>query len=254
MPADTTLAPYEALAPVYDAWTADNEYPRWAAFIVNRLPATDDRVPRVLDLCCGTGTMSALLRDKGYAVTGVDRSPQMLDRARERLGPDVPVVRGDVRQFQLPGTFDAAVCTFDSINYLVEDGDLAATLGAAAAALRPGGVLIFDVNTRRKLERMLGDSHYGDDLDEFAYVWRNSYDAATHRNTFRITVFRRQEGGHFTRYRERHQQRWFSHAEIHAAATTAGFEVTEVRDDYGPQPPTETTLRETWVLRRPATR
>jgi hypothetical protein len=133
----------------------------------------------------------------------------------------------------------------------VDDGALAAGLGAVAAALRPGGVFVFDVNTRHKLEHVFGDSHYGDDLDSFAYVWRNRHDTASRRTTFRISVFHREPDGRYLRQLERHEQRWFDHDEIRAAADTAGLEVVELVDDYGTDPPTATTLRETWVLRRP---
>lgn len=247
MPAGTALAPYEALASVYDRWTEGDHYARWADFVVDRLPAD---AARVLDLCCGTGTMSALLSERGYCVTGVDRSPQMLAQARDRLGATVPLIRADVRELRVAEPFDAAVCTFDSVNYLVGNGDLAAALRCAAAALRPGGVLVFDLNTRHKLEAVFGDSHHGDDLGDFAYVWRNQYDVTTRTVTFLITLFRRRADGAFTRDEERHEQRWFDHSEITAAARDAGLAVDAVVDDYGDRPPTDATLREAWVLRR----
>ena len=245
----TAAVPYDMFAPVYDRWTAGDHYERWAEFIAARLPALDAPA-QVLDLCCGTGRLSLLLRERGCLVTGVDRSPAMLAQAARRLGPDTPLLRADLRQMSLPRSYDAAVCTFDSLNYLVDDGDLESALTATARALRPGGVLVFDVNTRHKLENVFGDSHYGDDLGDFAYVWRNSHDRATRRTTFRITLFQRREDGAFTRQDELHVQRWFTRAEIEAAAAAAGLRVDDVRDDYGDGEPGAGSMRETWVLRR----
>ena len=242
---------YEALAPVYDRWIAGGHYQEWAEFIAARLPASDTAPRRVLDLCCGTGTLAELLAERGFAVTGVDRSPAMLREARQRLPEDTSLVCAELLEFRPDSVFDGVVCTFDSINYLVEDGELTIAFSTAHRALRSGGVFVFDVNTGHKLEHVFGDSHYGDDLDDFAYVWRNTYTPSTRRITFDITVFRQRSDGAYDRKTEHHDQRWFTHAEIEAAASAVGLEVAEVVDDYGTKPPGSTTLRESWVLRKP---
>ncbi|GHJ45893.1 putative methyltransferase YqeM [Catellatospora sp. TT07R-123] len=242
-------APYGALAKVYDRWVADNDYQRWVEFILDRLPSPPSARPRVLDVCCGTGTMAGLLTERGCEVTGVDACEPMLEIAR-RAAPKARFVRADVPDMPLgSGSFDVAICTFDSLNYLVADGMVSQALRRMAEASRPGALLVFDVNTQRKLHDVFADTHYGDDLDDFAYVWRNHTDAAARTTQFDITLFTR-KGGAFTRESIRHHQRWFDRDELAAYAADAMYAVEEIRDDYGSMPATEQTLRETWVLRR----
>jgi SAM-dependent methyltransferase len=237
--------PYEALAAVYDRWTEGNDYDRWADFTLRRFAAADRPVHRVLDLCCGTGAMSSRLRDNGFQVTGVDASAAMIASAKANVA-GAEFVTGTLPDVELPAV-DAAVCTFDSLNYLAEDGSFAATLAAVGAALAEGGVFVFDLNTRRKLADLFGDSHYGDDLGDFSYVWRNRYDPDTRCVDFLITLFV-QEAAVFRRFTERHRQRWFTRDEVTAAATAAGFTTVDVVDDYGDTAAGEQSLRETWVL------
>ncbi|MDH6435686.1 SAM-dependent methyltransferase [Streptomyces sp. SAI-144] len=247
--ASTVLPPYAALASVYDVWTKENDYVRWASFIKDWLRRGPLKADSVLDLCCGTGLLTELLADAGFAVTGVDRSAQMLELAEARLSGRAELLQDELPQLRVKKNFDAAVCTFDSINYLAGQGELEAAMASVAQVLRPGGTFVFDVNTRLKLEKVFGASHYGDDLGDFAYVWRNRCDPSAHRTEFLITLFT-QVGEQYTRYEERHVQRWFSAEELSTAARSAGFDVAGVYDDYGPAAASGTTLRETWVLRR----
>lgn len=243
------MRPYEALAEVYDRWTAENDYGRWAAYVHRHL--ADAEFSTVLDVCCGTGTMTRMLQDFGYEVTGVDRSKNMLDRASANVRPGTPLKLADLpcNRVVEDGAFDAATCSFDSVNHFVSDEALRGLFGFVAAALRPSGLFIFDVNTRRKLQDVFGSSHYGDDHGDFAYVWRNRYDAESKRIQFLITLFTRGEMG-FARHEEVHEQRWFSHDELNAVAAEAGFSVLTVSDDYTTQPTAPDCLRETWVLQR----
>jgi len=243
-------APYDALAKVYDRWNASHNYDLWAEFITNQLPDAKRQDVSVLDICCGTGAITRRLANRGYAITGVDQSEVMLAFACAEV-PSVKFIHAT-----LPGDtlgdhagFDAAVCTFDSLNYLVADGDMGKTLGQIATVIRPGGVFVFDVNTRYKLETVFGNTHYGDDLGDFAYVWRNRLDSEAKTVDFLITLFTR-HGDAFKRETEHHVQRWFDHPELEADIEAAGFTVDSLTDDYTETPATEQTMRETWVLRR----
>ncbi|MEW2514687.1 class I SAM-dependent methyltransferase [Streptomyces sp. NPDC046870] len=243
---------YDALAAVYDRWTAQNDYAAWADHLAARLRGTELPVRTVLDVCCGTGTVTRLLQERGFEVSGVDGSPAMLSRARGRVAPGTPL-----HEVRLPaplpvpaGSLDAAVCCFDSVNYFAP-AELPALLRTVAAALRPEGVFVFDLNTRHKLESVFGDSHYGDDLDDFAYVWRNRYHPGEHRCDYAISLFTASGDG-FRRQTEHHSQWWFGHDEVRAAARAAGFTVAGVSEDYSDRPVRPDTLRETWTLVRSA--
>ena len=245
----TPLAPYDALSAVYDRWTEQNDYARWAAHLADRF-RSHGRVNRVLDVCCGTGSITALLQQRGLEVVGVDGSPGMLERARARTaaGTELLQVRLPEPVPALAASFDAAVCCFDSVNYFPPD-QLPDLFAGVARLLRPGGLFVFDVNTRHKLEHVFGDSHYGDDLDDFAYVWRNRYHPRERRCDFSISLFTQTPAG-FTRQTERHSQWWFPADEIRSAARAAGFEQATVTDDYQDRAPGPDTLRETWALVR----
>ncbi|WP_217231596.1 class I SAM-dependent DNA methyltransferase [Streptomyces anulatus] len=250
------MRPYEALAEVYDRWTAGNDYAGWAAHLRGAFAELEPEA-RLLDVCCGTGKLTALLEGQGFRVTGVDASQAMLKEAAAALPPGTPLHRvglgtaGPAEELASrvgPAAHDAAVCTFDSVNYFLGEG-LLRLFEQVAGALRPGGLFVFDVNTRRKLEDVFGDSHYGDDLGDFAYVWRNRYDPAARTVRFLITLFTR-DGAQYRKGEEEHLQQWYTHEEITSAARKAGFTVESVTDDYTNRPATPDTLRETWTLRR----
>lgn len=243
------MLPYDALAAVYDRWTEKNDYHRWAAFIDAVVEGT-----QVLDLCCGTGRLTAILQQKGYRMTGADRSKAMLDYAANALDPGTPLYLVDLTATSTGHPSwaynqDAVLCSFDSVNYFAGDGELQALLSFASRSLRTGGLFVFDVNTRYKLETVFGDSHYGDDLEDFGYVWRNRYDPAAGGCRFLITLYTC-SGTVFERQVEEHWQRWFDHEELTRTARHCGFSVQSTTDDYGSREVTGETLRETWILRK----
>lgn len=138
---------YEALAPAYDALTADYAHGPWLERIVALARDHGLRGRRAVDLACGTGRSSAPLLDLGFSLTAVDGAPAMVRRARDRLGPGADVHVADLRDLPDLGPFDLATCLCDSVNYLTEEEDLATALDGVARLLAPGGLLAFDVNT-----------------------------------------------------------------------------------------------------------
>ena len=123
---------YSRLAGVYDEIVIDPCHDRWASFLHELWSADPEGVRSVLDLCCGTGLLAGELIARGYRVVGVDASEAMLALARERLGPEVALSRMTLPDLTVEGVFDAAVCTFDGLNYLTPD-ELRLTMAAVAA-------------------------------------------------------------------------------------------------------------------------
>jgi SAM-dependent methyltransferase len=240
--------PYEHLAQVYDRWTAENDYDSWCDFLEEQWRADPVPVREVLEVCCGTGTVLKRLVDRGYSVTGLDRSSRMLDQARRKLGAEPALIRAELPDLPAEGPFDAVLCLFDSINYLLDEAQVGETMRAVHRVLRPGGTFVFDVNSRYKLGEVFGSSHYGDDLGDFAYVWRNRFDPDTFRCDFLITLFVRSADGTYTRFEEHHTQRAYERERLRSLARDAGFIGVEVHDDYRRRPVGPRTLRETWVL------
>lgn len=244
--------PYSALARVYDRWMAADKVPydQWFAFTRERFGEAGFEVESVLDVCCGTGMTVRTLQDQGFRVTGVDASASMLDIARTRTDPGT-----ELRQLTLPderlaelGPFDAALVCFDGANYFAGDGALTTTLRQLARALRPGGVLVFDLSTRPSFESIAGLGEFGEDFGDFAYVWNTNHVPDSPHYEYLVSLFV-PEGELFRRVVERHPQRWFSHAEVERALRDAGFTAISVCDNYSERRATDATRRDTWSAR-----
>jgi len=243
--------PYRVMADVYDAWMAHDQVPydSWAEFVLSAFRRYG-RVESVLDVGCGTGQLLVRLQNARLRVLGVDASARMLASARARLGPYVSLT-----QLRLPdqaliecGPVDAVTACFDVLNYLVEGEAFERTILDIGEVLAPGGVFVFDLNTKHKLETVFANYNTGDDLDDFAYVWRNRYSPLTGVSTFHVTFFVQSEEGVFERSSEMHEERWFPTSRIESALVAAGLSLASRTDSYSDREVTYETLRETWVV------
>ncbi|MGJ5894231.1 class I SAM-dependent methyltransferase [Streptomyces sp. V2] len=251
--ADGYGAPYSALAQVYDRWMAADRVPydQWFRFAEKRFAESGLTVRSVLDVCCGTGTTIKALQDHGYEVTGVDASASMLEVARTRTAPGTGLLRLTVPDERLAelGPFDAALVCFDGANYLTGEDALAATLRQLARALRPEGVLIFDLSTRRTFEEIAALGEFGEDFGDFAYIWNTRHEPDTSAYDYLVSLFV-PEGELFRRSVEHHAQRHFTRDEVRNALSATGFTDITVSDNYTEREATDTTRRETWSARR----
>lgn len=234
--------PYSRLAGVYDELVVDPCFAEWASFL-DRTWAGDN-VRSVLDVCCGTGLMTAELVARGLAVVGVDASPEMLARARVLLGPDVRLERHTLPDLPVDGPFDAAVSTFDGFNYLTL-ADLRTTFAALSRCLRAGGWLVFDAHTDAMLAFIDANPVIeGDDADR-RFVLTTTADVTARRAETTIELTAPDDS-----FTETHVQYFHSDADLRAALADAGFTVLAVRDEYSDAPADDTTLRATWIARR----
>jgi SAM-dependent methyltransferase len=186
---------------------------------------------RVLDVACGTGHVSRLLVERGFRVTGIDGSEEMLRYARENA-PAAQFFTADARDFSLPAMYHAAVSTFDSLNHILVLEDLERAFAHIYAALLPGGRFAFDLNLEAGY--ISGwNGHWGDSFDEHAYVWKNQYDPEEHLARFDATLFRLEAGG-WQRSDVTLWQRAYPPETIFAALERAGFRAArgwQVNDD-----------------------
>lgn len=225
---------YSAIAEIYDKLNAEIDYRAWAAFAeknFDRYLAV--RPSLVLDLACGTGSMTVALSERGYDMIGVDGSEEMLSVAYERsAGKNILYLLQDMRRFELYGTVGAVTCCLDSLNYLTGEGDLEACFATVHNYLEPDGLFLFDVNTPYKFEKIYGDNSYILE-DEGAYCgWQNEYDAASKLCRFYLSVFREDEDGRYFREDEEQHERCYSMDEIREALRRTGFEFLSVSADY----------------------
>ena len=235
---------YSRLAGVYDELVVDPCFPLWADFLDDLWQADAGEVRTVLDVCCGTGLLAAELIPRGYVVVGIDASQPMLDRARARLGPDVDLRRVVLPDLPVDTVFDAAVSTFDGLNYLAP-ADFRASLVAIARRVRPDGWLVFDLHTDAMLAVAAENPRIDGDEDGRVFILTNFVDAAA--RTVDSTVEFEDELGAAT---ETHRQHFHTDVDVRAALVDAGFTVESVVEEYTPVPADASTLRATWVCRR----
>ncbi len=201
------MSAYGPLAPWYDALTEDVPYEAVADYCVRLFGEREKPVRTVLDLACGTGTLTALLAGRGYEMIAVDRSPDMLSEAAEKLsalpkGCARPLLLcQDLAELDLFGTADAAVCTLDSLNYLSPE-ELAGFFERARYFLEPDGLLLFDVNPPDYF-RSLNGQVFVDEREDVLCVWRAGLDGDEKALTYEMDVFRRQ-GRLWSRESEEH--------------------------------------------------
>jgi SAM-dependent methyltransferase len=237
--------PYLHLAGIYDEIVVDPCHPRWAAFVDGMWSGERPAIHTVLDVCCGTGLMSAELIALGYRVSGVDASAAMLARARRRVGPDVPLAQATLPDLGGGGTVDAAVSTLDGFNYLTPDA-FRATLAAIAARLRPGGWCVFDLHTDAMMDFAAEHPVIAGETGGRQFTITNTVDTTQRTCDSRIDVIDDRSGASFS---EHHLQHFFSHRDVRSALVDAGFDVRAVTDEYTHDPVRPATLRATWVAR-----
>ena len=244
------MSSYEALAASYDGLMADASYCRRAAFLDRLLKKSAIPVHSVLDLACGTGTISCLLAQQGYQVIATDGSEEMLTQAMGKamaLGEGMPLfLQQDMTRLRLAEPVDAAVSTLDSLNYLTREKDVRETFHRVWRWLRPGGQFIFDVNTPYKLQRMDGQI-YMDETEETCCVWRTFFSQRTQVCTYQVDLFQLRPDGAWERTFEEHRERAWSREQLCAWREEAGFEKITVTGDLSLRSPREDADR--WSVR-----
>ena len=217
---------YEAFAGLYDVLMDDVDYDAWAAFYLGLIERLGVEPRTLCDCACGTGSMSVRFAARGLRVTGVDLSGDMLELARQKAlahGVQVMFVRQDMCALALPRPVDALVCACDGVNYLLDDDRLKAFFTRAREALRPGGVLAFDISSPSKLRDTLGNNFFGEDRGDIAYLWSNRFDEATRTVTMDLTFFTQERDDCYRRFDELHVQKAHEPDHLLALLGRCGF-------------------------------
>ena len=225
---------YGNFAEVYDMFMDNIPYDEWGRYVKKLLNKYDVKNGIVLDLGCGTGTMTEILADAGYDMIGVDNSQDMLNVAIDKKyesGNDILYLLQDMREFELYGTVAAIVSICDSINYITEFDDLVKVFSLVNNYLDPDGVFIFDMNTMHKYESM-GDSVIAENRDNASFIWDNTYYKDTHINEYELTLFIEDGNGKFDRFNECHLQRAYTIDEVKKALDLAGLKFLASYDAF----------------------
>ena len=250
---------YEAIAHVYDKLNAEIDYSAWADFVQTCFDRfLPQRPTLVLDLACGTGSMTLELAKRGYDMIGIDGSADMLSEAFTRAAelPSILWLQQDMRAFELYGTVGAVTCCLDSLNYLLSTDDLTRAFACVHNYLDPDGLFLFDMNTPYKFTHVYADNAYvledelvydeGTEDEERVPVycgWQNTYHPDSRICDFDLTLFEEMPDGSYHREDEHQQERCYELEEIKSALTAARLELLGVWSDFSFSTPTDTTER-----------
>ena len=223
---------YETLSAYYDRFTEDVGYAGWADFF-ERVFAREGLQPRlILDLACGTGSLTRLLADRGYEMIGADASPDMLMQAMQNTmdcDPRPLFLNQRMEDLDLYGTVDVCLCCLDSINYVTDPDALQKAFERVHLFLEPKtGLFVFDVNTPEKFARIDGNAYVREDEDVFC-VWQAAVEDGL--CAYQFDIFER-DGEAWTRAQETHEERVYPLEQLAAMLERAGF--SEIKT-YGDQ-------------------
>ena len=234
---------YTSFASVYDTFMDNVPYGEWGGYIYTLLCRYGVKSGIILDLGCGTGTMTEILAGYGYDMIGVDNSEDMLELAMEKRiasGHDILYLLQDMREFELYGTVRAVVSVCDSVNYITEPEELAGVFRLVNNYLDPGGIFLFDFNTEYKYREVMGDCTIAEDRGPCSFIWDNCYYEEERINEYDLTLFIREgtvpgqnegaeeddteeNGALYRKYTETHFQRGYTLEEIRELLSSAGL-------------------------------
>lgn len=243
---------YSHMAAVYDKLMADTPYDQWLEW-VDRTWSKGEKPLHVIDLGCGTGSVAIPLAKRGYRVTGVDLSAEMLAIAYDKMRQeqvDISWVEQDMRELEMTPA-DAVISLCDSLSYLTQEDDVQETFRRVFAHLTPGGSFLFDVHSPYKMLHVFGDETFTLVEEDVSYIWNAFCDPLRLEVEHQLTFFIRQPSGLYERVEEEHWQRAYQPMQIFRWLQDAGFTDVVLTADFTDLPPQADSERHFFVARRP---
>jgi ubiquinone/menaquinone biosynthesis C-methylase UbiE len=240
------VPPYTVLADIYDFVMNHVNYKQWAKHIYKICEKHNVENPQVLDISCGTGKFCLHLSRKDISVAGMDNSPQMVKRAKERFVG--PVWCGDMRRFFLKSSFNVIVSLYDSMNYLMTEKDWDACLASVSNALQPAGIFVFDISTLYNSKDVFQDYVCKEKNDMASYTRKSYFDDVLfiQTNEFKIRLRNRKN----VIFYEKHIQKIRELATIDRIVKNNGFEIIGKYSDFSFLPVSEKSERVHYVLKK----
>ena len=235
---------YDAFACAYDSLNTEIDYDQMADFIAGKLlSAGIAEGALVLDLGCGTGTLTRLLADRGFDMIGVDASEEMLSRAREKNCEGILYLEQQLDDFELYGTVAAIVSTTDTLNHIIDPDELRRVFRLAHNYLDPGGMFVFDLNMPPKFDTVYHDRDYVLEDDGFFLAWQTAYDGEDRVADFYISLFRESPDGRWERADSEFSERCYDKSEIVSMLAECGFSLLSTGDGDSDDAADENTMR-----------
>ncbi len=239
---------YNRFASVYDKLISDVDYNKWADYYFKIFSRYGLDAKLGLDLGCGTGSMTRVLSERGVDMTGIDISEDMLMVAQQKNEDGkILYLNQDMADFELYGTVDFIVSSLDCMNYITDKRDFLKVLKLANNYLNPGGLFIFDINTKYKLETVLGNNTFVLEDDDVFCSWQNEYDKGRKLCDFYLTFFAKESEG-YTRFDEHHTERAYDIDEICDMVKKSGMRLLKVYDSLSFKEPKAKSERVFFVL------
>lgn len=222
---------YGNFAYYYDSLMDEIDYKSWRNYITEILERYEIKYRDLLEMACGTGTMSVMLACDGYSVTAFDLSCDMLCIANQKAvdkGVDINFLNQDMCDIRINADYGIILCLCDSINYITDSKKLSDVFQWVFNHLKDGGIFIFDINSSYKLKNIIGDNTFTDDKDDIVYIWNN---VLTEDGTveFYLTFFVKQ-GNNYKRFDEFHVEKIYESGEILDMLRYTGFNEIYVKD------------------------
>lgn len=225
------------------------DYQQMHEFLCTKIKQYNPSAKLLVDLGCGSGTLTLKLSQSGYDVIGIDNSDAMLAQAAKKSSDNkILWLQQDMQELDLYGTVDVIVCTLDGFNYLADDDDLRSVIKRCFLFLNPNGLLIFDVNTNYKYESILKDQCFVYETPEAYCVWETEKDGDD--IFFDLTFFVEQPDGRYIRHSESQQQHYFSEQKIKQCLNDTGFTICEITADYQQKTPEADTQRLLFIAQK----
>lgn len=244
---------YTRFAPLYDKlMSEDVDYVKWADYIEEIFAHYKKKPKLICDLACGTGNITIPLAKRGYDMIGTDKSLEMLSLARKKAendGLSIMFLSQPFTKLDLFGSCDAFLCMLDGFNYVLSPKslfDIAKKI--KTCFLEPDGIVIFDISSRYKLEKYVGNNTFVYDKNGIFYVWENKFHEKAGLSDMYINFFVN-SGGKYERICERHLQKSYSEAEIKKIFLSAGYETVDSFSPLTFSPPEKTDLRTVFVAK-----
>lgn len=239
-----SVGSYRAFASVYDSLMEDIPYSTYAE-LIRGLAGPGEGRP-LLDIGCGTGVLSAMLAKEGYAVTGIDSSPEMLAIARERfsgLGLEGRFYEQRMEELDGHEGYEVAVIAIDSLNYVACPDEVRAVFRGVWESLAPGGHFIFDVHSPFKMTDLFLDGPFTADMEDVSYIWHTYPGEEPLSVESELSLFIRRPDGLYERREEYHLQRTYPPEFYEALLGEQGFSPVRVTADWTDGPPAEDSER-----------
>lgn len=240
---------YDNFAYLYDELMNDFDYEAWFDYIKGIFRKYNRNPKDILEMACGTGSLSYYIGKEGYKLTCFDLSEEMLAIAYEKLKrlKNVKILRQNMTSFSINKKFDSVISICDSVNYILDKDDLLKTFKNVYEHLNKDGIFIFDINSFYKLKEVIGNNTFVEDREDIFYTWQNYFDEEKEICEFYLTFFTSDDGENFIRFDEKHLEKAYKTEEVVDLLKEAGFKTIEYFDAFTFNSPVKNSERINFV-------